>query len=86
MTAYSATFSDGVKKTLKNSRADYAAAWRFTCQEEGRGIIGSDGFSRDRATAEKTMRSEISRMTKADRWTPKGRKLLFSEIVEVVRG
>ena len=86
MTAYSATFADGSTKSLKNSKAAYAAAWRIETQEPGFNPIVMSGFARDQAAAERAMRSEINRKCKVSRWTPKGAVLLSSEIVSVVAG
>lgn len=84
MTAYLATFSDGSTKSLKNSKAAYAVAWRIVTQEPGFDPIVRTGFARDVEAAEKASRTEANRFCKVTRWTPKGAALLSSEIVPTV--
>lgn len=83
MTAYSATFANGTTKSLKNSRASYAAAWRVETQEPGMSPIVVTGFARDAEAAERASQSEARRRMKVSRWSPKGAVLISREVVSV---
>lgn len=85
MTAYLATFANGTSISIKNSRADYAAAWRVETREPGFNPIITTGFSRDAEAAERASKSEANRRTKISRWSPAGAELISREIVGVLK-
>lgn len=92
MTAYTATFADGFKDSLKNSKREYTHAWRVTADDG----YSMGGWAGSEELARKAVASTISFITvkptrggwgqyyKTRTFTP--RTGVKSEVVTVVRG
>lgn len=91
MTSYLAKFSDGDTISLKNSKREYAAAYRVIVEkEDGTLTRGVTGFSRNAAAADKAAASEGARMLRTTfrggKFVPTpGRSIKSIEVVEVAR-
>ena len=88
MTKYTATFADGSTKELKNSKRQYAVAWRVKVEvntAKGSHINTHDGFARDETAARKAMQSETAYI-RNKRWNPRGGRVFNEEIVPAVVG
>lgn len=93
MPAFTATFQDGLTISLKNSRRDHRAAWRYTVRKPDGSTFQGTGWARDHALAQATGTKEgrqacnTSYNERRRRWThTPGYELIGVEVVDAIAG